>query len=193
MIVFSQSSYFNECVNVLSLKNNLVIYNLSSYIGGPYIEDITELLLCSNYILPQDSIHVCNGFTYNPINITEYINSVKFDIDYSNLILNNPQLFLYIMKIMINYYEGTNVLILIERDEYRDAITESIIKLIQARYGYNCWLINGIEDLEYIKETKINPMGLMVLDEDRNRYMELLVNNKSTPLIGEVPKDWDDI
>lgn len=193
MIVFSQSSYINDCINILNLKNNLVIFNLSSFITGQGIENITELLLSSNYILPQESVYIGNGFTHNPINITEYINSVKFDMDYYNFIINNPRLFIYLMKIMINCYEGTNVLILIERDEYRDAITESLIKLIQSRYGYNCWLINEVEDLYSIRESKFNPLGLMQLDEDRARYMALLVNDSSnTPLIGEVPSDWYD-
>ena len=54
------------------------------------------------------------------------------------------------LKIVLNATLG-NVVILISHDPYRDAITESIIKLIQIRYGYNCWEIEDADDLSCLK------------------------------------------
>ena len=78
-----------------------------------------------------------------------------------------------------NPYQGTNVIILISHDEFRDAIVESLVKMIQLRYGYNSWILNTIDDLEYIKESDFTPEGLLVLDNDIITYQSMIMNNSN--------------
>ena len=124
---------FTSNINILPHINNAVVYNLSSYYSG--FDDITGLIT---------KIHIFNT-TQLPTN--EFINSPQFDSIYANNILQSNELFYDFIKIMINTLEF-NVIILVSHDPYRDAITESIIKLIQVRYGYNCWEAEDVEDLE---------------------------------------------
>ena len=58
-----------------------------------------------------------------------------------------------------------------------DAVKESIIKFIQIRYGYNCWEIEDIDDLQVIDEPFFTPMGIMNLDNDKLRYDSIFGEN----------------
>ena len=84
--------------------------------------------------------------------------------------MNNPTLFGKLMAILSNSYEGHIVVLLVQRDPYRDSIMESLIKLIQQRYGYNCWIVEDPEDISCIKEDEYSTIGLLTLNEDLKRY-----------------------
>lgn len=138
------------------ISNRYMIYNLSSYYSGyPSISSlITSIQIFNNTQLPP------NEFLYSP----------QFDMAYYNAIFNNDSLFVDLMKIMINAYNGVDIIVLTAHDDYRDAVTESIIKLIQVRYGYNCWEVEDYDDLELLKESYFTPTGLLTLDQDSARY-----------------------
>ena len=146
---------FTSNINILQHINNAVVYNLSSYYSG--FENITGLIT---------KIQIFNTTQLPP---NEFIYSPQFDSIYANNVLQNNELFYDFIKIMINALEY-NVVILVAHDPYRDAITESIIKLIQVRYGYNCWEVEDYDDLELLKESYFTPTGLLTLDQDSARY-----------------------
>ena len=163
MIIFIDNPQYIQTYKLINHPS--VVYNLSSLYSGfqSIAELITKISLVNNSALPTNL----------------FVESVDFDIQYANSLLNNSTLFNKLMTIMHNSYEGFVVFILIQRDPYRDCITESLIKFIQQRYGYNCWLINDPEDLNYIKEDSYTPMGLLTLGEDLKRYNESNINNIS--------------
>ena len=158
---------FTSNINILPHINNAVVYNLSSYYSG--FDDITGLIT---------KIHIFNT-TQLPTN--EFINSPQFDSIYANNILQSNELFYDFIKIMINTLDF-NVVILVSHDPYRDAITESIIKLIQVRYGYNCWEAEDVEDLECLRESYFTPYGILALDQDKRRFDELCVSGYVAPV-----------
>lgn len=159
MIVFMSNP---EYANLLRYKfpgRDPVILNLSSLYSG-YV-NITHLIA-----------------KISPINNTnlpmpEFVNSVEFDMQYASAILNNPKLFGSLINIMLRAYEGYLVCILVQRDPYRDAVMESLIKLIQQRYSYNCWIIEEPDDIEILTEQMLFPNGLLTLDNDIKQYNQM--------------------
>lgn len=152
---------FTSNINILQYTPNAVVYNLSSYYSG--FENITDLIT---------KIQIFNTTSLPP---NEFIYSPEFDNMYTNSIFSNNELFGEFIRIIINATEF-NVIVLVAHDPYRDAITESIIKLIQLRYGYNCWEIEELEDLECLKESYFTPYGLLNLDADKKRFDLLALN-----------------
>lgn len=133
-------------------------YNLSSY----YDMESLSALIPSVEFIPE---HLLLD-TSNP----------EFDIAYGNYIINNNIAFLNLMLIIIPVYLNPDCLvqILINTSEFRDVATESLMKLIQQRYGYNSYIINEPEDFIYTEEPDFSIPGLFTLDQDLNRYMCLL-------------------
>ena len=99
-----------------------------------------------------------------------------FDIAYGKYIMNNNDAFIQFMNIMIPAFNSpeTLVQILINKSDFRDAITESLAKLIQQRYGYNIYIINDIEDFLYTDESDFSIPGLFTMDEDLARWRCLI-------------------
>lgn len=128
-------------------RENLLVYNLTSYIEG--FERID--------ILPPFDI--------------PYIDR-NFDICYFNYIFNNDNIFTEFMKIIMALYYGFDVYILVSKDEGQmyDSISESIQKIIQQRYGILSNEINDIEDWDYLEESEFTIQGLYNLDCDKQRY-----------------------
>lgn len=157
MIIFS--SIRTIPVEMLTLKGirQVVTYNLSSYFS-----DVPTL----NMLIPSPE--------YIPEQIMEGdISDVPaFDIAYGKHVISNDSAFMQLMNIMIPAYTSpeTLVQVLINQSEFRDAITESLIKLIQQRYGYNIYIINDIEDFLYTNESDFSVPGLFALDQDLNRW-----------------------
>lgn len=158
---------FTSNLNIIQQINNPIIYNLSSYYSG--FEDLSSLIT---------KISVFNA-TNMPIN--EFIYSPQFDNMYAQGVFNNDELFTDFLKIVLNATLG-NIIVLISHDPYRDAITESIIKLIQVRYGYNCWEIEDVDDLSCLRESFFTPQGILNLDQDKYRYDMLSINGFNKPL-----------
>lgn len=111
------------------------------------------------------------------MNLTQEVKDDQrvFDEFYANYILTNDIAFYQMMNIMYSIYEDSELLvyILIGRDEYRDMITESLVKFIQQRYGYNCNIINEANDWPYVADSSINIYGLYNFDIDKERYITI--------------------
>lgn len=116
--------------------------------------------------------------------------SREFDMFYANYIFGeNIEAFKEFISIVVQVYYGANAYILIDHDEYRDAITESIAKLIQQRYGYNIFIVNDAEDLEYVSESEFSIGGLYNLDIDKEKYTYLTADPKV--LLKDVEKEGE--
>lgn len=159
MIAFMDNPEYSGLLRYKFPGRDPVILNLSSFYSG-YI-NITHLIA-----------------KISPINNTglpmpEFVNSVEFDMQYASAVLNDPLLFGSLVNIMLRAYEGYLVCILVQRDQYRDAVMESLIKLIQQRYGYNCWIIEEPDDIEIMSEQMLFPNGLLTLDADIKQYNQM--------------------
>lgn len=155
MLIFTKVRQIpNEYLEYRGIKN-VVTFNLSSYDNSqtlnflvPSPEFIPESILCGD------------------------VNSMEFDMAYHGYIINNDNAFMQLMQIIIllNMYPDTLVQILIGDGEYRLAITESLAKLIQQRYGYNSYIINSAEDFLYTEESTFSIPGLFIYDSDLKRW-----------------------
>lgn len=155
MIIFTPLREIPTDLLELKRIKNVVVYNLSSYIQAPTL----NLLIPSDELMPES---VIRGDCTDP----------SFDTAYHSSILNNDGPFSQLMQIMIPVFQDPDVLVqvLINTSEYRDAITESLLKLIQQRYGYNAYIINNLEDFIYAEESSFSIPGLFMMDKDLMRW-----------------------
>lgn len=150
-------------VEMLEIKGirQVVVYNLSSYYSDV---PTLNMLVPSIEYLPED---LMDG------DISSF---PAFDVAYGKHIMENVDAFIQLMNIMIYAYTSpeTLVQILVNKSEFRDAITESLVKLIQQRYGYNACIVNETEDFLYAEESDFSIPGLFTLDQDLARYREIV-------------------
>ena len=101
-----------------------------------------------------------------------------FDIAYMNYILASDEVFCEFFQIIYNLYIGNDVFIIKNDEDWSENIFESLIKLIQQRYGYNAIRVENDEDYIYSKNncfTDFAPgYGLYNLDCDRERFISLV-------------------
>lgn len=98
----------------------------------------------------------------------------EFDINYMNWIFYNDAQFMGLMQIINNLYNGMDVFLAISQDDWSMMTTESLLKLIQQRYGINGVIINTYEDLDYVEDSTFEPYGLINLDQDLARYQYII-------------------
>ena len=109
-----------------------------------------------------------------PTNIG-YLVDYEFDLAYYNYILfSNDYVFAEFFTIIRDLYLGKDVLLVFANDNWSENLAESILKIIQQRYGYNGVLINTLEDYLLASssmEFNFNrEWGLINLDQDKNRF-----------------------
>ena len=133
-------------------ENNIYIYNLTS---------MREGFLRLPALIPPNSLGRFTGR--------------DFDIAYANYILENDLVFKQFFDIIFPLYIGKDVYIIVDESDWSENLLESILKLIQQRYGYNAYKINCLED--YIQAqnstfiSDFNPYyGVQNLDIDKDRY-----------------------
>lgn len=119
---------------------------------------------------------------YEPVNILIDNNlmidydSKDFDMIYYNYIFENDYVFKEFMtKIIMNLYNGNNVLILVSNNYIFQSITESLIKILQQRYNILSNIVNDISDIPFIKDyTQFGDIGsISNLDTDRARLCSM--------------------
>ena len=142
-----------------SAGSQLIVLNLTSMYSG--LESISNLV--TNMGL------VTGGKPTRDI-----IGTVEFDIAYANTILTTPEMFGSLMKIVLNSYEGKIVCVLVHRDEFRDELMESLIKLMQQRYGFASWIMDSLDDLAVFKEPDYSPDGLLNIEADLKMHDALV-------------------
>lgn len=126
-----------------------------------------------------------------PPNTIGRLTDREFDIAYANYIMSNDTLFCIFFQIVYNLYIGKDVFIIISTEDWSENLLESLLKLIQQRYGYNAVLINTEADYLYAV-TSMNfgfapGYGIYNLDQDKERFTTLIeqyriVNNGALPL-----------
>lgn len=151
MIIFTP--IFDIPEYILEMKNikNVIKYNLSSlYDNIPTLNLLTAVGRIPDEIIEGD----CS--------------TPEFDMSYSNYVINNKEAFNQLMSIIYPVYQDpqTLVQILITQSKFRDALTETLAKLIQQRYGYNTHFIYNVEDMIYIEEPDFSIPGLFRMDQD---------------------------
>ena len=137
-----------HAVNYIVDRNNISIYNITS--------------LSEKYkripLIPPNSLGANSEY--------------EFDIKYMNWILGNDNNFCSLMTI-INDLVNRDVFLLVSNDNWSKILIESLLKLIQQRYGINAVYIDTEDDLLYAEESGFSDYGVLNLDEDRTRYMNL--------------------
>lgn len=118
---------------------------------------------------------------------TPIYDEYQFDLWYYNYILDNVLPFSSLMKIMISLYETGRVYVCINdytSDYFTSLLNESLMKMIQQRYGVMCNVINNPEDIDYIQkdgpefQTK---EGIDAFDHDKEQY---ILNQTESGLLG---------
>lgn len=97
-----------------------------------------------------------------------------FDIKYMEWIFSNNAIFISFMSILVHLYNGYDVFLIITDEGWSDMLVESLLKLIQQRYGINAVSIKSLEDLQYVEDSIFEPYGLINLDQDLERYAYLM-------------------
>ena len=126
-----------------------------------------------------------------PPNTIGRLTDREFDIAYANYIMSNDTLFCIFFQIVYNLYIGKDVFIIVSTEDWSENLLESLLKLIQQRYGYNAVLINTEADYLYAV-TSMNfefapGYGIYNLDQDKERFTTLIeqyriANNGALPL-----------
>lgn len=113
--------------------------------------------------------------------------SMEFDTQYINLLLSDPNYFMQFMYIMNYLKNGYNVVLLIyNEDTVFNAITETLVKFIQQRYGYNYQFLNDVEDFNQWDQSSFTAPGIIQFDQDYNRYEEYLIKMDPSRFVNEV-------
>ena len=126
-----------------------------------------------------------------PPNTIGRLTDREFDIAYANYIMSNDTLFCIFFQIVYNLYIGKDVFIIISTEDWSENLLESLLKLIQQRYGYNGVLINTEADYLYATNSMnfgfAPGYGIYNLDQDKERFTTLIeqyriANNGALPL-----------
>ena len=126
-----------------------------------------------------------------PPNTIGRLTDREFDIAYANYIMSNDTLFCIFFQIVYNLYIGKDVFIIVSTEDWSENLLESLLKLIQQRYGYNAVLINTEADYLYATNSMnfgfAPGYGIFNLDQDKERFTTLIeqyriANNGALPL-----------
>lgn len=158
------SDYNTICMasNILSIKNNNIhIINLSS----------------ANLNLQSSSLF------YVPRSSNE---TNQYDIEYANFIFNNTQQRIEFLYLIYQLQIGNPVLIAIGSYPGMYEMAESLLKLIQTRYGYNGYIITN-DDLENLDifESRFSVPGLVLFDQEKVELDEIFIENEKRRIINE--------
>lgn len=158
MLMYTDSNTMNS---LRLIDERTSIYNLSTF-----REDFVTLRL----LIPPNNI---GRFT-----------DMDFDIAYMNYILGNDMIFCEFFRIIYDLYIGKDVILLASKEDWSENILESLLKLIQQRYGYNAILLDSDEDYIYAKNEGVGGFiqgyGLYNLDQDKERFTYLIEQYRSS-------------
>lgn len=187
MIFFTNNqSVINAIPNIRNKAYQLL--SMSPYSKLKYYYNISSLISVANQICNPNSVIAGNGIRYVDPNIQNMVyESPEFDAALMNYIDNDKQMWLSMMLIMITTYEGYDVIIEYNNDEFSSKVVESLIKIIQEKYQYNCLIANYIDDIYSCNESSFGPAGLLKLDEERRRYQEMVIAKEIDFIIGDIP------
>ena len=138
----------------LTIKDRIYIINLSS----------------ANLQFPNSSLF------YVPKTDME---SNMYDMEYANYIFQNTQQRIELLYLVHELLIGHHVLIMIGNYPGMYEMGESLLKLIQTRYGYRGYFItnNDLEDLSMF-ESRFSVPGLMLFDQEKIELDELFLQQE---------------
>ena len=144
-----------EAAQRLSIKNSVYIVNLSS--ANLRIQPSSLF-----YVPPSD------------------METNQYDIEYANYIFNNTQQRIELLTVLYNLQIGNDVVILIGNYPGMYEMAESLLKLIQTRYGYRGYFINmsDLEDLSMFDTSRFSVPGLMLFDQEKVELDELFLEQE---------------
>ena len=111
----------------------------------------------------------------------------EFDMQYAQWLLSDPNAFIDLMQIVYSMYQGYDVFLLITDDLIMEQYTQSLLKFIQQRYGYNGFYIKSLEDLFNAEDQPINGVALMNLLDDKERLSLMVEESRQQVCGGFVP------
>lgn len=122
-------------------------------------------------------------------------NSIQFDQKYAQYILGNDEAFIAFMSIMSKVIDEEDTIVI---SNYNSPalmpIIDSLLKLIQQRYGINAFIVNTVDDLESI-HLKYNEFGSyqqqLLYSSDVERFAKLTKQNISGVSQKEVEEDME--
>lgn len=143
-----------------NIINTGYVYNITSYLEG-YIR--------LNALIPPNELGRFTG--------------KDFDIVYADYIMSNDWIFKQFFDIIYNLYIGNDVYLIASPEDWSENLVESLLKLIQQRYGYNAIKINSPDDywsaFNSKYQSEFNPdYGLYNLDIDKERYTFIVEMNR---------------
>lgn len=156
MLLIGDHYTITSAYNILSIKNKYVhVINLSS----------------ANLNFKPSSLF------YVPKSNNE---TNQYDIEYANFIFQNTQQRIEFLNLVYQLQIGNHVLIMIGNYPGMYEMAESLLKLIQTRYGYNGYIVDRY-DLENIDlfESRFSVPGLLLFDKEKVELDELFLNNES--------------
>ena len=166
-------------------------------IGDPRCIPIDmDNLLVYNYSSPIEGVEKLNLMPP----MFDWSSELDFDMWYAGWLLDYPDAFRDLMKVMYAIYCGYNVYLCASIIDAFESVNESFIKFVQQRYGINCFIINSPEDLEFAKDygSGFSIEGLANFDMDKERIsisaMEVANQNSnaiSNKKYNEVNHEYD--
>lgn len=141
--------------NAKNIQDQCVVLNFTSYIEG-----YRRLNL-----IPPNSLGASSEY--------------DFDVLYMQYIMSNDMIFAEFFTIINLLYMGNDVYIIISDDDWSETLIESLLKLIQQRYGYNAVRVDNLDDVIYSEPTDFDrSFGIFNLDEDLDRYSYIIESIK---------------
>lgn len=111
---------------------------------------------------------------YIPEEVLKDMESEEFARVYGEFVLNNREQFMTFMALMLPLYNDplACVIIYTSSSPYRDLLCESLIKLIQQRYGYSSYIVNTIDDMLCVGDNmSFSPRGILMIQEDSDKAL----------------------
>ena len=138
--------------DALSFLDNCIIYNLTS---------MNQRFKSLPLLIPPNNIGKFTG--------------KEFDMAYAQWIMNNdPVFYQFFGAIIMELYNGHDIFLIVSSDDWSEDLVESLLKLIQQRYGYNACRVESLEDYNLFFHSNtgdFNPyFGIQNLDMDKERY-----------------------
>jgi hypothetical protein len=160
MIVFIDESTISSMVERYG-SENMLLFNLTGFREG--FDPLR--------ILPGDrSIFYQGGERVSDVLLLNYIYN-------SDVIF-----FEFFSKIIYPFYCGLDIVIIVHSGGIYDEVTESVMKIIQQRYGYNCSQVITEDDLDYIdRDSSMDINGIYNFDIDKQRYLGLNARAEGVP------------
>lgn len=155
MLLIGEYNVILEAAERLSIKNKVYIINLSS--ANLKIQSSTL------FYVPKSNME-----------------TNMYDIEYANYIFNNTQQRIEFLTIIHNLLIGNDVLVMIGNYMGMYEMGESLLKLIQSRYGYRGYFINmnDLDDLSIFDNSRFSVPGLMLFDQEKVELDELFLEQE---------------